>query len=140
MDRQEGVRYSHDAKENVVSVKLFLDDIREAPDATWVVVRNILDAKLLLEEGIVLDASLDHDLGACVDCVAAYGNNEQWLERTEYREMPHCDHVGTGYTLVCWMEETGFWPRNKPTVHSANPAGKAKMIAAINKHYGAFPV
>jgi hypothetical protein len=51
------------------------------------------------------------------------------------RNVPHCEHFGTGYQLVCWMEETGNWPQEKPTVHSRNPAGRFKMQQAINRHY-----
>ena len=60
---------------------------------------------------------------------------EQWLEETNYTAMPHCDHFGTGYNLVCWMEENGCWPQEKPTVHSRNPAGRFKMQQAINREW-----
>jgi hypothetical protein len=49
--------------------------------------------------------------------------------------MPHCDHVGTGYTLVCWMEENDCWPAEMPIVHSANPIGYAKMKAVIERKF-----
>ena len=60
---------------------------------------------------------------------------EEWLVKSGYQAMPHCDHFGTGYTLVCWMEETGIWPKEKPTVHSANPVGRARMRAAIDRSW-----
>jgi hypothetical protein len=88
------------------TIDLWLDDERSAP-AGWVHVKTVEEAKRHLERGNVLNASLDHDLGEC----------------------------DTGYMLVCWMEETGKWPWNKPTVHSANPAGRSKMLAAIERHY-----
>ena len=114
-------------------MKIWLDDIRPAPEG-WIHVKTVDEAKSLLERGIVQAASLDHDLGACNHCLQGK-SSEQWLEENNYASMPHCDHFGTGYTLVCWMEETGHWPKMKPTVHSANPAGKLKMVLAINKHY-----
>lgn len=60
---------------------------------------------------------------------------EEWLALSGYQSMPHCSHVGTGYDLVCWMEQTGHWPRQKPLVHSANPVGAARMRQAIDRHY-----
>jgi hypothetical protein len=35
---------------------------------------------------------------------------DEWLEKQDYASMPNCSHFGTGYDLVCWMEETGHWP------------------------------
>lgn len=37
--------------------------------------------------------------------------------------------------VVQWMEENNVWPRSGVSVHSQNPAGKARMLAVINKHY-----
>lgn len=113
-------------------MNLWLDDIRPAPDG-WHHVKTVEEAKELLLSGEVLRASLDHDLGACSECGG--DDPEAWLERTGYQSMPHCDHVGTGYDLVCWMEETGNWPTYRPAVHSANPAGRARMEAAIEANW-----
>jgi hypothetical protein len=113
-------------------LNLWLDDMRPAPEG-WVHVKTADEAKQYLASGIVQKASLDHDLGVCKDCYS--GSPEQWLDEHSYQSMPHCDHFGTGYTLVCWMEETGHWPAEKPTVHSANPAGRAKMRAAIDRRF-----
>ena len=114
-------------------VDLWLDDMRPAPDG-WVHVKTVQEAQAILMGGSVRHASLDHDLGACEECCPMTA--EQWLEENEYQSMPHCEHFGTGYDLVCWMEETGTWPQEKPTVHSANPAGRSKMLAAIEKQFG----
>lgn len=115
-------------------MRLWLDDIRPAPEG-WTWVKTDAEARLYLALGCVEIASLDHDLGACKACL---GDRcpEQWLIDSNYESMPHCEHVGTGATLVNWMEETGHWPKDKPHVHSANPAGRAKMQAAIDKRYG----
>jgi hypothetical protein len=81
-------------------------------------------------------ASLDHDLGACEDCLSAYaaaqlrGDVHPWQG-----VMPNCPHFGTGYTLVCWMEETGHWPHLKPAVHSMNPEGARRMRLVIDHHF-----
>jgi hypothetical protein len=46
-----------------------------------------------------------------------------------------CPHAKTGYDVVCWMEEHGMWPVDGITVHSMNPVGRARMEAAIRRHY-----
>ena len=43
-------------------MKVFLDDVRE-PDQTWVWVKTYHDAVKLLVTGLVIQISLDHDLG-----------------------------------------------------------------------------
>jgi hypothetical protein len=114
-------------------VLLYLDDVRPIPDG-WKGVRTLDDAKAVLAGGDVEMASLDHDLGACVACMNGK-TVEEWLSETGFNSMPHCEHVGTGYDLVCWMEETGHWPKQKPHVHSANPVGGFRMRQAINRHF-----
>ena len=116
-------------------ISLWLDDIRKAPDG-WTHVKTDQEARKLLETGNVWNASLDHDLGACEACLDGM-NAEQWLDKSAFQSMPNCDHFGTGYTLVCWMEETGNWPKNKPTVHSRNPVGRERMQVVINKRFAA---
>lgn len=114
-------------------VYLWLDDERPAPPG-WIHVHTDQEARQYLARGVVKAASLDHDLGACEKCLQGK-NPEQWLQDNQYQSMPNCEHFGTGYTLVCWMEETGHWPVEKPMVHSRNPVGRSKMLAAINRHY-----
>ncbi len=121
-------------------MNLWLDDVRN-PAAfgrlgyKWV--KTVSGAKLYFEHGEVEHCSLDHDLGACDACMKLNGfeNGEAWLASTDGQSMPHCEHVGTGYDLVCWLEETGLWPRIKPQVHSANPVGRARMQRVIDMHY-----
>lgn len=117
-------------------IKLFLDDIREAPDGSWLIVRNIEHAKQIIQSGFVTECSLDHDLGACLACVAA----EEQAAKDEGRAlwnglMPHCTHVGTGYDLCLWMAEHQRWPSEKPRVHSFNPCGRANMQGVIDRYY-----
>jgi len=95
-------------------IKLWLDDIRPAPPG-WTWVKTVHEACLLLVEGqmfdkskAVVEASLDHDLGLCQK---------------------------TGYDLVKWMAETGFWPQTKPRVHSMNPVGAESMRATIDRYW-----
>lgn len=114
-------------------IYLWLDDIRPAPGG-WYHVKTIQEAKPFLERGEVEMASLDHDLGACEACLDGL-TPEKWMVLHNYKSMPNCPHFGTGYDLVCWMEETGHWPIKKPLVHSRNPAGRFKMEQAINKKF-----
>ena len=88
-------------------MKVYLDDERIAPE-DWHQVRWPEEAIELLKTNKVTHISLDHDLGD--------------------------DSVGTGYNVLLWIEQAvvfqGFIP---PVmyVHSANPSGKARMMAAI---------
>lgn len=109
-------------------VDLWLDDMRPAPDG-FVWVKTVDEAKPYFMRREVRHASLDHDLGACPQCLGGK-TPEQWLEETAYQSMPHCDHFGTGYSLVCWLEETKLWPASM-SVHSRNPVGRARMVQAI---------
>ena len=113
-------------------IDLWLDDVR-LPPSNYVWVKSVTEAKLILETGDVRRASLDHDLGACKECYD--GTAEKWLVEHDYKSMPHCPHFGTGYDLVCWMEETGHWPKEKPVVHSANPVGRQRMQQAIDHSF-----
>lgn len=117
-------------------MKLWLDDVRPAP-AGWTWVKTVDEARDAVLAGGVDEMSLDHDLGACAACLKGRSADE-WLEENDYQSMPNCDHFGTGYQFVCWMEESGKWPVKKPKVHSRNPAGRAKMEAAILKQYGGY--
>lgn len=114
-------------------IDLWLDDMRPAPPG-WLHIKTVDAAKELLRSGRVRRASLDHDLGACDSCLKGMCA-EEWLEKHQYKSMPNCEHFGTGYQLVCWMEEFGIWPKERPTVHSANPVGRAKMEVAIRREW-----
>jgi hypothetical protein len=115
---------------------LWLDDLRPAPDG-WTHVKTVAEAKVLLQDGVER-ASLDHDLGACDSCMRVHGmaDAESWLAAHDFKEMPNCPHVGTGYSLCLWMAETGYWPETPPLVHSANPAGAERMRAVIARYFG----
>lgn len=90
-------------------MKVYLDDERETP-AGWVAARWPEDAIALLETGQVTVISLDHDLGD--------------------------DLHGTGYDVVCWIEEAvmtrGFIPP-RIFIHSANASARQKMTLAVER-------
>lgn len=104
-------------------IKLYLDDVRDPPDASWTLCRTLDAAKAVLLAGCDV-ASLDHDLGQCAACGGLLGPF-------------NCPHIGTGYDLVKWMAEHGVWPRTRPTVHSMNPIGAQHMRQMIDRHYRA---
>lgn len=88
-------------------MKVYLDDERVAPQG-WVQVRWPDEAIELLKTGEVRDLSLDHDLGD--------------------------DKRGTGYYVLLWIEEQVMCRQFIPPsmhVHSANPAARLRMEAAI---------
>ena len=95
--------------------------------------KTVDEAKPYFERDEVEEASLDHDLGACDSCMGGM-TEEDWLRKTNFTQMPQCEHFGTGYTLVSWMEETGHWPKRSIQVHSRNPAGRARMLQVIAKN------
>lgn len=110
-------------------MNLWFDDIRDPPffcriaghvldRGDWIIARNFDEAIKLLETGQVEYASLDHDIGLMLPdkCFAVPDK--------------------TGSDLVNWMEQTGYWPKHKPEVHSANPVGTKYMRSAIDAHYG----
>lgn len=84
--------------------KLFLDDIRQPPDNTWIVVRNFNEFKNhILKHGIPDMISFDHDLG---------------------------DTLQDGYYCVKWLINMQYEIKDY-TVHSANPVGTANIIGLI---------
>jgi hypothetical protein len=94
-------------------IKLFVDDMRDPPDNTWVVARSYWEAVDFISLYHPIDTiSLDHDLGIDSD------GNEL-----------------TGYDLICYIEANDMWP-NTCIVHSSNPAGRLKMQLAIDRHHG----
>jgi hypothetical protein len=88
-------------------MKVFLDDVRAAPD-NWVQARWPDEVIEYLKTGEVTMISLDHDLGD--------------------------DERGTGYDVLLWIEEqvvtNGFKPPQM-LIHSANVSAWIKMDLAI---------
>lgn len=88
-------------------MKVFLDDERSPPQG-WILVRWPQEAIALLEQGVVEEISLDHDLGD--------------------------DTRGTGYDVLLWIEQAVVTRQFEPPrlrVHSANTSAWVKMEAAI---------
>lgn len=90
-----------------MTMKVYLDDVRPAPDG-WHRVFWPDEAIELLKTGNVEMISLDHDLGD--------------------------DERGTGNDVILWIEEAVATQQFVPpeiTVHSANIAARMKMEAGI---------
>ena len=115
-------------------INLFVDDVRVCPYAGWVTVRTIAEAQRFLATGEVASMSLDHDMGACEACIAARQDMGDMLT-PETTFVSWCPHAEDGSALVRWMIETGHWSKLKPTVHSANPVGAARMRGMIERYW-----
>jgi hypothetical protein len=91
------------------SVKIWLDDVREAPDDSWTVIRTYQECsyEIMFTLDCISDISLDHDLGE---------------EKTGY------DIVKLIKELVA--DDYNYFPP-RIFVHSDNPVGRANMWAAI---------
>ena len=107
-------------------INLWLDDNRPAPEG-WVHVTTVHEAIALIKSGQVQKASLDHDLGLCSPCVERY-------KQLDAKPARNCTCM-TGYKLCLWMADNNKWPKEKPTVHSANPVGKFAMEAIIERYW-----
>lgn len=95
-------------------IKIWLDDVRPAPDKTWWAVKSVNQAKIVIRaaEGIedaTIQLSLDHDLG-------------QWAK-----------DGGDGIKLLDWMVETERF--YKVSIHTANPVGRANMERLIKRYW-----
>lgn len=118
-----------------MSLKLWLDDERNPLHRGlegWLWVKSVDEAvravKDAVERGEVFErASLDHDLGACDECLRVAQTDQDARE---------CRHLPTGVAFVHWMVVSGLWPTEKPSVHSANPVGAANMRSDIDRWFG----
>jgi len=118
-------------------MNLYLDDIRVPSQSgyqndKWVVVRTVQEAIDFLRTQPVERVSLDHDLGACDSCMNGR-TPDQWLEESNYQTMPHCEHIGTGYDVISWIEEQTITNGYIPPlifIHTANSSARVKMEMA----------
>jgi hypothetical protein len=84
----------------VKQTRLWVDDLREPPDDTWIWSKtstNTIDTLMLSAPGEITEISLDHDLGG----------------------------EDTARPVVLWMCENNVWPA-RVHVHTANP-GRSGM-------------
>jgi hypothetical protein len=94
-----------------VEVKLWVDDLRTPPDATWTWATTAPEAVNLLRSGDVTAMSLDHDLGDDGDTkMIVY-----WLA--------HELHIGGA----------DYWP-DEVRCHSQNPVGRTWVEGMIERY------
>ena len=109
-------------------MKLWLDDKRDPAQygkADWYWAMSAAEAVSALLRGDVTQASLDHDL------------TDRQMVLGGYNARIEDDGVMCGYDVLLWLEQNPkFWPLDGIAVHSQNPAGRARMQAAIKSHYG----
>ena len=91
-------------------MKLWLDDIRKAPD-DYIECHSVNQAIRFIEENMfnVEELDLDHDLG---------------------------DFAIDGGDAIClldWCVENNFYP--KVVIHTANPVGRRNMERLIERHW-----
>jgi hypothetical protein len=92
-----------------MAIKLYIDDVRQPPDSTWVVARNGKEALEIIDSGVVItEISFDHDLG-------------------------DSDSI-SGYDVACHVENLvceGVMHMPIWHVHSANPPGRMRIAQAM---------
>lgn len=91
-------------------VRLWVDDdlVDRPTPPGWRRACSVNEAIAILVTGTVAYLSLDHDLG-------------------EY-----ASDGGDGYMVAVWMEANNVWPHHGLNVHSANPVGAARILAAVD--------
>lgn len=104
-------------------MKLYVDDIREAPDESWTLVRTITEAInfIMFYGEDITDISLDHDI------------SHEVRINGQYRPFPYPENYSAVACFLCKYYEQ---VKDKPTVwiHTANPDG-AKKIEALMLFY-----
>lgn len=91
--------------------KLWLDDIREPPDKTWIWAKSSREAIGILKSVEIEEISFDHDLGI-ID-----GEDDKGLFVAQYIEIGA--YQNTIPNPIVWY------------VHSANPVGKKDITLAM---------
>src|SRR5882672_2251390 len=95
-----------------MTYKLFLDDIRQPPDDTWVIARSYEEGvNIVQERGFPSVVSFDHDLG-------------KWDEKTGKDFANFLIDYDLDHNII-----TGDF---KFVVHSANPAGAANIQSIMD--------
>lgn len=116
-----------------MSYKMFIDDIRNPPDRTWVVVRSV-DAAIeyIQSHGFPRFISFDHDLGLKLQ-IQPSGVGILLADGAEDTEAP------SGFNFAKWLVEqdleihwmsAGF----DYQVHSANPVGAANIRGLLDQY------
>ena len=95
-------------------LKLWVDDIRDAPYDSWHIARTPWDALVMLSTNQYSMVSLDHDLNGLI------GNKEL-----------------TGKDILLWLiqrHNDGYPIPDIIRVHTANPVGRKDMIDLLKRY------
>ncbi len=97
--------------------KLFLDDVRDPPDETWMLARSYSEAVALVEQhGFPTCCAFDHDLGK-----APILEDKTGLDFAHY--------------LIELDLDTGTMPDDFTfSVHSANPVGRDDIVHLLERY------
>lgn len=100
-------------------MKLWIDDIRGAPDSSWTVARTVSEAIRYLARFEMTEISIDHD-------ISHYTN----LDESDVEQQVYACHETFG--AVAYYMALKYRHREHPkiTIHSSNPVG-AKEIHSI---------
>ena len=100
--------------------------MRSVPDDSWHRVWTALQAIECLSKRAYTEASFDHDLGACKQCLADYDGDDIPSD---------CPHNGNGYQVLCWLEEQVATDPTFPVptlhVHTDNASARQRMLLAV---------
>jgi hypothetical protein len=105
-------------------MKLYVDDLRKAPDDSWTVVRTNTEAIRLLATGYVSECSIDHDI-----CVPFSGELSEGVRR----RLQIGEETFQPVVYYITMMQPEFRPK-KITMHTSNQPAGEKMIQLMG-HY-----
>ncbi len=97
-------------------IKLWIDDIRNAPSDEWVIARTITDAIRILAQWDIEEISLDHDIShqvAIGRVSRPYPCDECFCAVAYFILEKYVDNRSAGYPKI--------------TLHTSNPVGAEKM-------------
>lgn len=120
-------------------IKLFLDDVRNPPDDTWVVVRSYDEFVNYIEkEGVPDFISFDHDLGLkgislepCPNCGGTNWDDSLMLCRDclKVRHLAERAVKGlTGFDCAKYLVDNDLLPPQGWASHSHNPEGRKNIL------------
>lgn len=99
-------------------MKLWVDDIRNAPDETWHIARTVTAAIRALAQYDFEEISLDHDI------------SHQVVLSTLSRPYP-CEETFEGVAHYIASKYSHTFAEPKITIHSSNPVGSDRMKAIL---------
>lgn len=118
-------------------MKLWLDDVRDPTfwgRKGWTWCKTPTEAKALMENHEVTDASLDHDLGAELKPGFDPKGKPHNMAGNIHFPNGH-DPEGSGHNFCLWMEKHDLWPTRTCNVHSAAEKGVARMLPVIREKF-----